>query len=204
MKLITHKINQNSNTSKAIVALHGWTGDEFVFDPIAKMLNIKQAQWFIPRAPYKADNQNGNTWFGGNEKSGWRYKKTMTGLEYLVDDIIQEGYSKENIFILGFSQGATLAIEFGLRLPFSIGGIIPIAGFIKFKNKLIEENSPASLKTKILLLHGSDDKIVPVNESYTSLDVLKGMGYKATLEEYKAGHKIPISCHRFIRKFIGK
>ncbi len=121
-----------------------------------------------------------------------------------MDDIIQEGYSKENIFILGFSQGATLAIEFGLRLPFSIGGIIPIAGFIKFKNKLIEENSPASLKTKILLLHGSDDKIVPVNESYASLDVLKGMGYKATLEEYKAGHKIPISCHRFIHKFIGK
>ncbi len=204
MKLITHKINQNSNASKAIIALHGWTGDEFVFDPIAKMLNINQAQWFIPRAPYKADSQNGNTWFGGNEKSGWRYKKTMNGLKCLMDGIIQEGYNKENIFILGFSQGATLAIEFGLRLPFSIGGIISIAGFIKFKDRLIQEYNTASLNTKILLLHGSEDKIVPANESYTSLDLLKGMGYKVTLEEYRAGHKIPISCHRFIHKFICK
>ena len=35
------------------------------------------------------------------------------------------------MYLLGFSQGACLAMEFMIRQEFSLGGIIPISGFIK-------------------------------------------------------------------------
>ena len=202
MQLITHTYNNNSNTTKAVIALHGWTGDEYVFEPIAKMLKINNAEWFFPRAPYKADSRDGNSWFSGNEKSGWHYKKTMRGLDNLVKKILDQGYTKENLFFIGFSQGACLAIEYALRMSFSIGGIVPIAGFIKFKEKLIEEMSTKSKSTKILLLHGEEDKLVSINESYSTFDILKEMGYNVKLKTYNAGHKIPIACLSFIKNFI--
>jgi predicted esterase len=59
LKLITHTNSDSNNPSKAIIALHGWTGDEFVFEPVAKMLKIDSAQWFFPRAPYKAEKKEG-------------------------------------------------------------------------------------------------------------------------------------------------
>jgi len=202
LQLITHTYNNNSNTTKAVIALHGWTGDEYVFEPIAKMLKINNAEWFFPRAPYKADSRDGNSWFSGNEKSGWHYKKTMRGLDNLVKKILDQGYTKENLFFIGFSQGACLAIEYALRMSFSIGGIVPIAGFIKFKEKLIEEMSTKSKSTKILLLHGEEDKLVSINESYSTFDILKEMGYNVKLKTYNTGHKIPVACHSSIKKFI--
>ena len=202
MQLITHTLSNNSNTTKAIIALHGWTGDEFVFEPVAKMLKINNAEWFFPRAPYKADSRDGNSWFSGNEKSGWNYKETMAGLDNLVNKILDQGYAKENIYFIGFSQGACLAIEYALRMSFSIGGIVPIAGFIKFKEKLIEEKNLESQSTKILLLHGDKDKIVSIDESYSSFDLLKKMGYNVKLKTYNARHRIPVACHSSIKKFI--
>ncbi len=87
-------------------------------------------------------------------------------------------------------------------MSFSIGGIVPIAGFIKFKEKLIEEKNLESQSTKILLLHGDKDKIVSIDESYSSFDLLKKMGYNVKLKTYNARHRIPVACHSSIKKFI--
>jgi len=202
VKLITHTFSNNTNPSKAIIALHGWTGDELVFEPVAKMLNIDDAKWFCPRAPYKAEKKEGNSWFSGNDKEGWRYSKTMDGLKNLIGEIIENNFLAKNIYIIGFSQGACLAMEYAIRMPFSIGGIIPIAGFIKFKDKLIAEMNSASLSTKVLILHGTNDKTVLIDESQNSLKILKELGYDTVFKSYNAGHKIPLSLRAHIKEFI--
>ena len=202
MKLITHTNSDSNNPTKAIIALHGWTGDEFVFEPVAKMLKIDSAKWFFPRAPYIAEKKEGNSWFGGNDEEGWRYNKTMNGLDNLVNRIIKSGFIAENIFIIGFSQGACLAMEYAMRMSFSIGGIIPIAGFIKFKDQLVAEMNTASLSTKALILHGTEDEIVSIKESQESFKLLKKIGYDVELKSYVAGHKIPIGAREFIKDFI--
>ena len=107
-----------------------------------------------------------------------------------------------DIFVMGFSQGACLAMEYVLRLPFSIAGIIPIAGFIKFKDKLKLEHSQESKATKILLMHGEEDKIVDLDESKASFKILNDLGYSVDLQTYDAGHKIPLSCRAIIEHFI--
>ena len=203
MNLIRHDYSNYDNPSKAIIALHGWTGDEFVFEPVAKMLKIKDVKWFFPRAPYKAEKKKGNSWFGGNDLDGWRYSKTMNGLKNLVSEIIKSGFAAENIYVIGFSQGACLAIEYAVRMPFSIGGIIPIAGFIKFKDKLKAEMNPKSLLTKVLIMHGTKDKTVAINESEKSFEILKELGYEVALKSFDAGQKIPVNSRVHINKFIG-
>ena len=74
----------------------------------------------------------------------------------------KSGYSPSKIFLIGFSQGACLAIDFALRLQFSIGGIVAIAGFIKFKERFLSEASNESDDTPILLMHGNQDDIIPI------------------------------------------
>ncbi len=202
MKLTTRTYRDGDNPSKAIIALHGWTGDEFVFESVARMLKIDDAKWFFPRAPYKAERKDGNSWFGGNDEEGWRYSKTIQGIDTLVTEIFEDGFNKENIYMIGFSQGACLAMEYATRMSFSIGGIIPIAGFIKFKDQLAEEVNAASLKTKVLLLHGENDKTVSINESRKSFTLLNNLGYDVKLNSYKAGHKIPIVSRDYIKQFI--
>jgi phospholipase/carboxylesterase len=119
-------------------------------------------------------------------------------------DINKNGFPKSKIFLLGFSQGACLAMEFIIRQKFSIGGIIPIAGFIgkkdKFKNSIVD----GSQNTPVLLIHGRKDEMVLPVESKIALKLLLDAGYEVKLETLSVGHKIPLQAKGFIKSFINK
>lgn len=201
-RLVTQTLSTSEKPNKAIIGIHGWTGDEYVFEPVAKLLKIKDAQWHFPRAPYKADSQKGNSWFGGNDKDGWEFDKTFDGMNNLLSEIQTSGYKNSNIFLIGFSQGACLAIDFALRLPFPIGGIIPIAGFIKFKTQLLNDATIESINTPILLMHGNKDEIIPIKAGRTANEILLDRGHPIYFETYDSHHKIPINKMGVISDFI--
>jgi phospholipase/carboxylesterase len=201
-KLVTRTFSSSDQPTKAIIGLHGWTGDEHVFEPVAKMMNIDDAQWFFPRAPYKADSRKGYSWFSGTDETGWDIEKTRVGIHQLLADIRSEGFSPKNIFLIGFSQGASLAMEIALRLPFAIGGIVPIAGFIKFRDTLSNEATKESKATPVLLLHGSQDEIIHVIASEKAHDFFKERGNPVYFKRYDGGHKIPKRTGPIIKSFI--
>ena len=201
-KLATRTFSSSDQPTKAIIGLHGWTGDEHVFEPVAKMMNIDDAQWFFPRAPYKADSGKGYSWFSGTDETGWDIEKTRVGIHQLLADIRSEGFSPKNIFLIGFSQGASLAMEIVLRLPFAIGGIVPIAGFIKYRDTLSNEATKESKATPVLLLHGSQDEIIHVIASEKAHDFFKERGNPVYFKRYDGGHKIPKRTGPIVKSFI--
>ena len=201
-KLVTRTFSSSDQPTKAIIGLHGWTGDEHVFEPVAKMMNIDDAQWFFPRAPYKADSGKGYSWFSGTDETGWDIEKTRVGIHQLLTDVRSNGFSPKNIFLIGFSQGASLAMEIALRLPFAIGGIVPIAGFIKFRDTLSNEATKESKATPVLLLHGSQDEIIHVIASEKAHDFFKERGNPVYFKRYDGGHKIPKRTGPIVKNFI--
>ena len=201
-KLVTRIFSSSDQPTKAIIGLHGWTGDEHVFEPVAKMMNIDDAQWFFPRAPYKADSGKGYSWFSGTDETGWDIEKTRVGIHQLLADVRSNGFSPKNIFLIGFSQGASLAMEIALRLPFAIGGIVPIAGFIKFRDTLSNEATKESKATPVLLLHGSQDEIIHVIASEKAHDFFKERGNPVYFKRYDGGHKIPKRTGPIVKSFI--
>ena len=113
-------------------------------------------------------------------------------MKNLINKIEKNGYSPSKIFLIGFSQGACLAIDFALRLQFSIGGIVAIAGFIKFKERFLSEASNESGDTPILLMHGKQDDIIPIKAGETAYNILLEKGNPIHFERYNAKHKIPL------------
>jgi len=201
-ELVTRTYSTSQKPMKAIIAIHGWKGDEYVFEQVAKLISLENSEWFFPRAPYRTDSDNGYSWFGGNDEDGWKFDKTFDGMNNLINKIQTSGYSTSNIFLIGFSQGACLAIDFALRLPFSIGGIISIAGFIKFKERFLKDATKESTRTAILLMHGNQDDVISVKAGKTTNDILVEKGYPIHFERYDAKHKIPLKKMNLINKFI--
>ena len=187
--------------SRAIIALHGWTGDISSMEPFTKVLKLKDTKWIVPEAPYLATG-NGFSWFEGNDSIGWKYDESFRILTTIINNLKDDGFNKNNIFIIGFSQGACLSMEYLIRQKFSLGGIIPIAGFIKYKKRVKAESTQSSKKNPILLLHGKSDKIVDPKESNQSYKILKELGYVPKLELFAGGHKIPIQAQAIIQDFI--
>ncbi len=203
-KLIVKIVEGEGLPSKVVIALHGWTGDETSFTPLVKNINSKNIKWILPRAPYKSDTGKGFTWFSGSEEKGWKVEKTWSGLNQLLHSLFEEGITPKDIFMIGFSQGAALAMEYATRLEYSIGGIIPVAGFIKNRTQLKNDAPNGSLDMRILLMHGVKDEIIRPEASEKAYQFYKNRGNQVSLELYDAGHKIPLISSGLISKFLGE
>ena len=83
-----------------------------------------------------------------------------------------------------------------------IGGIIPIAGFIRYKDRFKLDSTLESKGTRVLLIHGNSDKIINHVESEKAHRLFQELEYDVNLHILSAGHKIPLSANNLIQQFI--
>ena len=195
------RVSRKNNLKVAIIAIHGWKGNRSSMEHVANALNIKYAQWTFIQGPHVVGN-NKYSWFDGNEKEGWRYQESFDLLHHAILNLNKSGFPNSKIFLLGFSQGACLAMEFIIRQEFSLGGIIPMAGFIREKNRFKNDIINGSQNTPVLLIHGSRDGIVLPAESEIAFKLFFDSGFKVQLQTPSVGHKIPLQSKDIIEKFI--
>ena len=199
--MILNTLSTSGSPRKAVIAIHGWTGDVSSMEPVVKSLRLPDTKWVIPQAPYQSD-KSGFTWFDGNDETGWKYKDSFITINSLIQDLVDQRFKYDEIFLLGFSQGACLAMEWIIRQPFSIGGSIHIAGFIKYKDRFKIDATLESKETQILLIHGDKDEIIHPEESEKALKLFQSLGYNVNLHALSTGHKIPLSANNLIQQFI--
>ena len=201
--MVYKSFSTSDNVKCAIIALHGWTGDVSSMAPIANSLNMDDTKWLFPQAPYNA-SEGGYSWFNGEGDSVSNQTASFKILNTLIKDLHQEGFKHKSIFLIGFSQGACLAIEFMIRQTFVLGGIIPVAGFIKYKKKFSREASTQSKRTPVLLIHGKQDRIIDPEQSIIAKKLFKRCGYRVELKLFSAPHKFPLQGSKLIKDFIRK
>ena len=186
---------------RVIIALHGWTGNIRSLQSIAEYWNFPTIDWIYIQGPYK-ERSGEYSWFDRNDKEGWQYQKSFKKLRKTIQILLNDGYQYNQIYILGFSQGACLALEFMIRQEFSLGGIISISGFIRYKNKFKKENNILSQSTSVLLLHGEKDNVVDPEESRIAYKLFIELGYKVDLHIVKGRHKIPLMANKLISNLL--
>jgi len=117
----------------------------------------------------------------GIEASGKR-------IQALLDTEQERGITSEHIILGGFSQGASMALHAGLRYPRRLGGIVMLSGEAVLMDQLIKERHPANFETPILMIHGSEDATIPVEDARRSRDALQKLGYPVDWHEFPVAH----------------
>ncbi len=191
----------SKDPKQAIITLHGFTGNVSSMKPVSKALNIKNVQWVFLQAPFII-SEGKYSWFEGNEQTGWKYKSSFDKLKKTILSLNRQGFPNQMIYILGFSQGACLAMEFIIRQKFSIGGIIPIAGFIGNKNRFKNDMNCEKPNTRVLLIHGNKDEVIIPEESVMAHRLFSEAGFRVELHTLPVGHKVPIKAKKLIEDFI--
>jgi phospholipase/carboxylesterase len=103
----------------------------------------------------------------------------------LVDDLKQKGITQENIYFLGFSQGACLTLEYTGRNAGRYGGIVAFTGGL-IGEQLVKENYKGDFNnTPVLITTGDPDPHVPVSRVNDSVEILKELNADVTLKIYK-------------------
>lgn len=178
-----------SEAKKALIMVHGRGGSAEDILSLANHLEVKDFALLAPQA-------NQHTWYPNSflappQTNEPGLSTALQVLNELIQDIEKEGITKENIYFLGFSQGACLALEFVTRHAARYGGVIAFTGGL-IGDKIYRENYKGDFQNTPVFIGTSDpDPHVPVQRVYASVNILKEMNADVTEKVYtNMGHTI--------------
>ena len=187
---------------RAMVAIHGWQGDRDSMRPLIKSMNINNMDWYLLEAPYPVSGTDGGySWSYEKSDGEWEENEPRILLQAFFKDTFTK-YVSENIYVMGFSQGGLVCLDFALFLDQKLGGIFPIAGFTRHPKEGIPRYHPCQKNTPIMIAHGKDDDKVPVRSSENIYRQLKNQGANVELLLYNGKHKIGLECLQKIKNII--
>jgi len=212
MKFIldTKIIKPDNNIKNALILLHGYGGDGNDISTLT--LNWKR---FLPETIFFCPNghetcpinSNGFQWFN-LEKDDPSYIieesiKAEKKLNYFINEIKSE-YKLDNskICISGFSQGCMMSINLGLIAEENFNCIVGFSGKIIDKENILKR---IKSKTKMLLIHGDEDAIVPPSSLLEAKDFLIRNKINIETKMIKnCGHHISIEASSIALNYIKK
>ena len=207
VELTYNKILASENSKKAFIFFHGWKGNKYSFKNLPSILNIKNIDWYFPEGPYSAENNvDEKSWAYQSSPGVYEIKETKQLLDDFINNHILTKYKLENVYIMGFSQGAAVCYELYLNTQCRWGGVFPVAGFLresisKNTNKKIILNQSQKL-TPILIGHGIKDDIISIDVSNKIYNFLVEKEANVNFIKYNGAHKISLNFLKKVKSII--
>ena len=188
-KLLLHHITRPSSlkdNAPLLIMFHGYGSDEndlFSFaSELPKELFIISVRAPYPMQPY------GNAWYTIN------FDQAIESRD-LISKFIDEACSsypvdKNNVTLLGFSQGTILSYAVALTYPEKVRNVIALSGYIN------EDILPDNMDEKdyshlnFYCSHGSVDQVIPIDWARKAPKFLENLNIEYSYSEFPVGHGV--------------
>ncbi len=192
-----------------LIILHGYGADErdlmalaAYFDPRLRVISM--------RAPFDLP-QGGHAWFPlefTDEGVKIEREDVEQAREFLIEIVRNQqaahGNEASNTLLLGFSQGATMAMAVAYRAPDTSTNVIALSGVFAAEMTPVDPEALGALAaTSIIMTHGSHDPIISIEQSYASRDLVAQTPVQLQYHEYSMGHEINQECLRDVVEWVG-
>ena len=195
---LQHIVRKSTLTQNAplLIMMHGYGSDEN--DLFSFSSELPEELFIISvRAPY-AMQPYGNAWYAINfdENQGkWSDNEQAIQSRDLIAKFIDEAIAeyhvnKNNVTLLGFSQGTILSYAVALTYPEKIKNVIALSGYVN-KDILPEAiNKKDYSKLDFYCSHGTVDQVIPVAWARQTAPFLTSLYIKHKYSEFPVGHGV--------------
>ncbi len=187
--------------SKALIMLHGRGATAQDILSLSGHLNVEGYALLAPQA-------TNHTWYPysflapAEQNEPW-LTSAVEVVRSIVADVEAQGITSENIYLLGFSQGACLTLEVAARNAKRYGGLVAFTGGL-IGNTLDASRYPGDFAgTPVFLGTSNPDMHVPVERVHASAQQLRAMNADVTEKVYNnMGHTISEDEIREVNRLI--
>lgn len=174
---------------KVLIMLHGRGDNALNFIALSDLFKLEDFTIWAPEA-------EGNTWYpysfmveiSNNEPY---LTNSLTRIDTVVKHMMKYGIDPENLFFLGFSQGACLTLEYTSRNARPYGGIIAFTGGLIGQNLDIAKYRGDFKQTPVFIGSSDFDPHVPEHRIGESAGIIRDLGGNVNKKIYPGlGHTI--------------
>jgi phospholipase/carboxylesterase len=176
----------SGETRSVVVFLHGYgaNGQDLIglADPLAE--HLPDTLFLSPDAPETIPGMPmGRQWFPIPWIDGASEEEAHRGLMAAADDLnafldammVDEDVLPEQVVLFGFSQGTMMSLHVAPRREDEVAGIVAFSGRLLEPELLADE---VVSRPPVLLVHGDQDDVVPVDSLPKAAEALQGAGFK--------------------------
>jgi phospholipase/carboxylesterase len=177
------------------ILMHGWGANAQDLTALAALLNFPTYQFIFPDAPFPHPQVPlGRAWYALETPEHTGLTESRNTLKTWLESLASStGIPLERTILGGFSQGGAMTLDVGHRLPFA--GLVVLSGYLHFE----PQTQPIS---PILMVHGIQDPVVPVQAAHKARDQFQQLGAKVNYHELNMEHEIRPEVIGLIRSFV--
>ncbi|MUG98472.1 alpha/beta hydrolase [Scytonema sp. UIC 10036] len=193
-----------------IVILHGWGANAEDVAHLLPFVRLPEYQFIFPNAPYPYPySAIGRAWYDLQTEN--LYKGLSESRQQLIDWLksleTSTGVPLSRTILSGFSQGGAMTLDVGVTLP--LAGLISMSGYLHPIAMKDETKNDSSLKIStdtdlppVLIMHGRQDTVVPLQAAVIARQTLESSGFSVEYHEFDMGHEIRPEMLELLRNFI--
>lgn len=191
--VLPHRVLQPNTPGPhpTVVMIHGYLGNEDVMWIFSQTL---PENWLVVAPRAIVPEGSGRFSWHHREQNEWPPLSTFdTAVDRLLQfiDTLPQRYdaSPEQIYLMGFSQGAAAAFAIAIREPARIQGIASLVGFMP---RQIEDaiDTARLAELPVFMAAGTEDDRVPLEIARESAKAVRAAGAFLEYREYDTGHRL--------------
>lgn len=195
--LYTAHVPPGDGPHPTIIALHGWGASAHDLLGLAPVLHRGRALVLCPQGPFAFEAGPGVPGYGwfplaeGRPPDPEAVQRARGALERFVDAACERyAVDPRHLVMAGFSQGGFMACLLALDDPARYAGLLALSSWLppQVAQRIAPRDAHAALPT--LLVHGSDDPMIPIARAYEARDALLALKVPVAFREYPMGHEI--------------
>lgn len=132
------------------------------------------------------------------------FDKVLIALQrFMLEAIDEYQIDPNNVYVLGFSQGAILAQSLAFTMGNLISGVVALSGYLpKFVTEEYAIRPVDNLH--IFISHGDYDYVIPSQWGIESKDTFEQFGASVTFKQYQDGHGVTPENMRDLITFLAQ
>ena len=176
-----------------LVLLHGRGDSAAGIAPLAYEFQRDDLLVLSVQAPLELGGvmAGGYEWYRLREPRSLDEATLRASLDALAEflDTVKGAYpvDLERVVLLGFSQGAVMALGAQALRPDSVAGVIALSGYFPIE---VESEADSLVGRPAFVAHGVYDDIIPVEAGRRTRDLLDRHGVDLTYREYRMAHQV--------------
>lgn len=174
----------SKQTRRVVFLLHGYgsSGEDLISLASSWRSYLPDTLFMAPNAPepWEMSPQQGHQWFSlpdlSSETLSEGIEAALPRFHSTLDQVLEHYLlTEDQVALVGFSQGAMMALAAGLSRARPLAAIVAYSGVLAYL-----ETKPVHARPPVLLVHGDKDDVVPVSCLETSENQLKKRGVPVT------------------------